>query len=94
MKFSYTAIVTTKEFSFIYIELSLLWVSVLLVDFLPKTVSNLSILLTLNRTLTFFNAANMLQANVFFAQYFKFFIFFSNRRKWEAKNLQHENQVI
>lgn len=40
MKFSYTAIVTTKEFSFIYIELSLQWVSVLLVDFLPNTVSN------------------------------------------------------
>ena len=27
MKFSYTVIVTTKEFSFIYIELSLQWVS-------------------------------------------------------------------
>ena len=40
MKFSYTVIVTTKEFSFIYIELSLQWVSVLLVDFLPNTVSN------------------------------------------------------
>ena len=40
MKFSYTVIVTTKEFSFIYIELSLQWESVLLVDFLPNTVSN------------------------------------------------------
>ena len=27
MKISYTVIVTTKEFSFIYIELSLQWVS-------------------------------------------------------------------
>ena len=40
MKFSYTVIVTTKEFSFIYIELSLQWASVLLVDFLPNTGSN------------------------------------------------------
>ena len=40
MKFSYTAIVTTKEFSFINTELSLQWVSVLLIDFLPNTVSN------------------------------------------------------
>lgn len=36
MKFSYTTIVTTKEFSFIYIELSLQWVSVLLVDFFAQ----------------------------------------------------------